>query len=82
MPTSTKPATLGQLKTEGIDIWAWCEDCSHHAVLPIRSLVERLGESFPVPRIKLVILCSQCGSRNIDAFPRWRSLGVVARHQV
>jgi len=74
------PATLAELQAENLDMWAWCEDCSHHAVLSIQTLMARLGPAFPVPRVRMMTRCSRCGSHNIDALPRWPSLGVVAGH--
>ncbi len=74
------PATLAELRAEHLDMWAWCEDCSHHAILSIDALLARLGPGFPVPKVKTITRCTRCGSRNIDAMPNWPSLGVIARH--
>ena len=35
---SHRPATLGDLAGQGLDVWAWCNGCYHHAVLPIAPL--------------------------------------------
>ena len=74
------PACLGHLEAEGIDVWCWCESCTHHSVIETAMLIARLGPAFPVPELARHLRCSACGSRDIHARPNWPSLGVVARH--
>jgi len=74
------PATLADLVREGIDVWCWCESCTHQAVIATAVLVAQLGPAFPVPEIARRLRCSACGSKDLHARPDWPSLGVVARH--
>ncbi len=75
-----QPATLGDLADQGLDVWAWCNGCFHHAVLPIGPLVERLGHGYPVPAARDRTYCATCGSRDVETRPNWPAMGVTARH--
>ena len=76
----SKPATLAQLRARRIDVWAWCNACSHHAVLPLTLLLRRFGPEMPMPALRHELRCGDCGSTNVEARPHWRGLGVIARH--
>ncbi len=77
---SQRPATLGDLAGKGLDVWAWCNGCYHHAVLPIAPLVAKLGSSYAVPAVRNRARCARCGSRDVETRPHWPAMGVVARH--
>ena len=77
---SHRPATLGDLAGKGLDVWAWCNGCHHHAVLPVAPLVARLGRNHAVPAVSNRARCAQCGSRDVETRPHWPATGVVTRH--
>ncbi len=77
---SQRPATLGALAGKGLDVWAWCNGCYHHAVLPIAPLVAKLGHNYAVPAVSNRARCARCGSRDVETRPHWPAMGVVARH--
>jgi len=76
----TVPPTLAQIKAYGVDIFCWCNRCSHHAVLPIDTLIAQCGAATPFPAIHGRLCCQVCGTKDIHARPNWKGLGVVARH--
>ena len=76
-----RPVTLAELANQGLDVWAWCNGCSHHAVLPVGDLTAKLGPEYPVPHVGLRAYCRECGSRDVQTRPDWPTMGVIARHQ-
>jgi len=75
-----KAITLAELATAGVDIFCWCNRCSHNAVLAATRLLAELGPDFPVPEIGGRMRCSGCGAKDVATRPAWPSLGPVARH--
>ena len=75
-----RPVTLAELANQGLDVWAWCNGCSHHAVLPTSALTAKLGPDWPVPHVSRRSYYRECGSRNIYTRPDWHKTGVVTRH--
>ena len=75
-----RPATLGDMATQGIDIWCWCNGCCHHAVLETAALIGRLGRDQGAPGIADHAYCGRCGSRAVETRPHWPTVGVVAQH--
>ena len=75
-----RPVTLAELADQGLDVWAWCNGCFHHAVLPINDLTAKLGPAYPVPHVGRRTYCRVCGSRDVATRPDWPKTGVVARH--
>jgi hypothetical protein len=73
-------ATLGDLETQGIDVFCWCNRCGHNSVVETARLLSELGPAFPVPDVGSRLRCSGCGGRDIASRPAWASLGQVARH--
>ncbi len=76
------PATLGDLAGKGLDVWAWCNGCYHHAVLPVAFLVAKRGSSFAVPAVRSRARCSRCNSRDVETRPHWPAIGVVTQHAI
>ncbi len=72
--------TLGELVTHQVDVFCWCNRCTHHAVLAAPMLVAQFGPNYPVPEIGTGLRCSGCGTKDIATRPNWPSLGLVARH--
>jgi len=75
-----KAMTLGDLKDSQVDIFCWCNRCSHNAVLPLDRLLPELGPTVAVPEIGARLRCSGCGSKDVATRPAWPSLGQVTRH--
>ncbi len=76
-----RPATLADLKAQGVDVFCWCNRCSHNAVLPLASLIPRLGPQCPVPEVGARLVCSSCGARDVATRPAWKGLGQVTSHE-
>ncbi len=72
--------SLGELGKSGIGVFCWCNRCGHNAVVPIESLIARLGPQTPVPEVGARLRCSGCASKDIATRPAWPGLGQVARH--
>lgn len=70
---------LGELVDQGLDVFCWCHRCGHHAVVPARGLVARLGPGFPVPEVGGRLRCSSCGTRDVATRPHWPTRAPVAR---
>jgi len=75
-----KSITLAELVAAGVDIFCWCNRCSHNAVLAADLLMAELGPAFPVPEVGGRLRCTGCGAKDIATRPAWPSLGPVARH--
>jgi len=73
-------ATLGDLATQGVAVFCWCNRCGHNAELAIEALIEALGSNFPVPEAGTRLRCSSCRGKDVATRPAWPSLGQVARH--
>ena len=76
-----KPVTLGDLRQRGIDLRAWCNDCSHNRALPVDDLIDRFGISQTAAGIAAWARCSACGSRRVETRPAYESQGVVSSHR-
>lgn len=74
------PVTLSWLRARGLNIWVWCEACSHSAILAPDPLLARLGD-YAIPDLGQRLYCSQCRSRAIFARPDWPRQGLVSRAQ-
>ena len=75
-----RAATLGEIASNGIDVFCWCNRCGHNAVLRAERLVAELGPGFPVPEVGARLRCSGCGAKDIATRPAWPGLGQVTRH--
>ena len=75
-----RPVILVELAAQGLDVWAWCNECSHHAVLPISELTAKPGPDYPVPHVSRRTVCRECGSRDVEMRPDWPKTGVIAHH--
>jgi hypothetical protein len=75
------PPTLAEIKEYGVDVFCWCNRCSHNGVVEIDVLIAHCGPLLSFPSIHGLMRCQACGSKDIAARPNWRGLGVVAKHQ-
>ena len=44
----------------------WCKACRHHAEPDVAQLVKRYGANLPLPEWSERLVCSACGSREVD----------------
>lgn len=75
-----RAATLGDLAQSNIDVFCWCNRCSHNSVVSITLLLGQLGPPLPVPEVGVHMRCSSCGAKDIAARPAWPSIGAVTLH--
>jgi hypothetical protein len=47
------PPTLAQVAGYGVDVFYWCNRCSHHAVLPVAVLIAHLGLTLPAAMVTM-----------------------------
>lgn len=77
----TAPVRLRWLVDEGLNVWVWCEDCSHHASLAAAALLARFGD-VPVKSLAQRMKCSKCQGRHVFTRPDWPKQGLVTRHDM
>ena len=63
---STGPATLGSTLAAHLRLIVWCKACRHQAVPDVAQLVERYRADLPLPEWSARLVCSVCGSREVD----------------
>jgi len=74
----TTALTLGDLMNQGLDVFCWCNRCSHNAVLETRLLSGQMGAGQAVPEVGARLRCSGCASKDVATRPAWPSLDPVA----
>jgi hypothetical protein len=60
------PMTLGGAATAGVRIIVRCKSCSHQTEPDPAAMAARYGAETPVLEWKERLVCSQCGSREVD----------------
>ena len=65
-PYSGPPMTLGSAAVAKARIIVWCRGCQHSVEPDPAEMVERYGADTPVPDWHRRLVCSKCGSREID----------------
>jgi hypothetical protein len=58
--------TLGGAAAAGVRIIVWCKACQLQIEPNPAELAERYGGGVPVPDWRDRLVCSRCGSRDID----------------
>lgn len=76
------PVTLGDLVSENLDVFCWCNRCGHNAELGVAPLIAGLGAHFPVPELGSRMRCTACEARDVATRPAWphHGGGAIARH--
>ena len=59
-------ATLGSTLAAHLRLIVWCKACGHQAEPDVAQLVERYGADLPLPEWSKRLVCSACGSREVD----------------
>ena len=60
------PATLDSTLAAHLRLILWCEACRHQAEPGVAELVERYDADLPLPEWAERLICSACGSREVD----------------
>jgi hypothetical protein len=58
--------TLGNAAAAHLRLIVWCRDCRHQVEPDPAEMAERYGVETTVPDWSERLLCSRCGSRNVD----------------
>ena len=60
------PATLGSSAAAGVRLIVWCHDCGHRVEPDAAEQAKRYGAETTVPEWRKRLVCSKCGSHQID----------------
>jgi hypothetical protein len=60
------PMTLGNAAAARVRLIVWCKDCRHQIEPDPAEMAQRYGAETTVPDWRERLICSQCGSREID----------------
>jgi hypothetical protein len=63
---SGPPMTLGNAAAARVRLIVWCRDCGRRAEPDPAQMAERYGAQMLVPEWRERLVCSKCGSRQID----------------
>ena len=61
-----RPATLGSSAAAGVRLIVWCPDCRHQVEPDPVEQAQRYGAEVTVLDWRDRLVCSKCGSREID----------------
>ena len=65
-PYRGPPATLDSTAAAQVRIVVWCRDCRHQIEPGPAELAARYGADAPIPEWHKRLVCSKCGSRDVD----------------
>ena len=60
------PMTLGNAAAARVRLIVWCKACGQRAEPGAAEMAERYGADMAVPEWRDRLVCSACGSRNVD----------------
>jgi len=60
------PLTLGVTAAAHVRVIVWCRDCCHRVEPDPAEMARRYGAETTVPEWRERLVCSQCGSRQVD----------------
>ena len=58
--------TLGVAAAAGVRLIVWCKECQHRVEPDPAEMADRYGAETPVPDWRERLVCSECGSRQVD----------------
>jgi hypothetical protein len=61
-----RPATLGSSAAAGVRFIVWCRDCRYQVEPDPAEQAQRYGAEMTLPDWRERLVCSKCGSRQID----------------
>ena len=62
--------TLGNAARAGVRLLVWCKQCQHQVEPDPVEQAQRYGAEMPVPEWRERLVCSACGSRDVDMVAR------------
>jgi hypothetical protein len=65
-PYRGPPMTLGSAAAAKLLLMVWCKACGHRSELDLAEQTRCYGAQTPVPEWRRRLVCSQCGSCNVD----------------
>jgi hypothetical protein len=65
-PAPARPMTLGNAAAAHVRLIVWCLDCQHQVEPDPAEMADRYGAEMTVPDWRERLVCSRCGSRQID----------------
>jgi hypothetical protein len=66
MKYSGPPMTLGNAAKAGVRLIVWCRACGRRVEPDPAEMAEHYGAETPVPDWRERLVCSGCGSRQVD----------------
>ena len=60
------PMTLGNAAAARVRLIVWCKDCRHQVEPDPAEMAQQYGAETTVPDWSARLVCSRCGSRQID----------------
>jgi hypothetical protein len=60
------PMTLGNAAAARVRLIVWCRDCGRQVEPDPEAMAERYGAETTVPEWRKRLVCSGCGSRQVD----------------
>ena len=60
------PMTLGNAAAARVRLIVWCKACGHQVEPDAAEMAQRFGADTAVPEWRERLVCSNCGSRNVD----------------
>jgi hypothetical protein len=60
------PMTLGNAAAAHVRLIVWCKACQHQVEPDPAEMAERYGAEMTVPEWRRRLVCSRCGSRDVD----------------
>jgi hypothetical protein len=64
------PMTLGGVAAAGLRLIVWCKDCQHQVEPDPAEMAQRYGAETTVPDWRERLICSRCGSQQVDMVAR------------
>jgi hypothetical protein len=58
--------TLGVAAAAGVRLIVWCKECQHQVEPDPAEQAQRYGEGTPIPDWRGRLVCSECGSQEVD----------------
>jgi DNA-directed RNA polymerase subunit RPC12/RpoP len=73
------PMTLGNAAAARVRLIVWCKACGHRVEPSASEMAERYGAETTVPDWRERLVCSRCGSRNVDTAVTGTSRGITSK---
>ena len=77
-PEPGPPMTLGNAAAACVRLIVWCKACGHQVEPDPAAMAQRYGDDTPVIEWRERLVCSRCGSRNVDMVVIGTEMAVAA----